>query len=301
MGEDFDVYDAICVIDTENDTYKELFAAKSTNPDIRNWLHLYFIHDDKLYFLLTQDERTVSDNGEIQTKSTSSYMTLDIKTNKVATVENKYSSQEYGHIVFANDKYIFFCDDYNGRLFATDKNFKNEQTIINYGKDYTRNSLFYDKDTDELYIGICSKSMVGLPQANDLQEGYICCINGNLECRKIEMPSDEITDFRLTKKYIYYTIYGPISYGTSPRGGRSVDETGNKIYRVSRNNTAAGELIFDGHETIFFNLGYIVVGDYLYIDYVSLVTEGSMTWFRLTGITARISITKGTIKWLYLD
>lgn len=297
---DTDIYDVICLIDIENNTYTEIYSSKSTNPNIRNSLWLYFIQENKLYFLDTQIERIRHTNGEIENKTTQYYMVLDLVTNEVEILENKYSSYLYLQLVYANDKYIFFDDYENCRFFATDINFKNEQTIIYYGKDFSRRSLYYDKNTRELFFVICSKSMVLNTQSSEQEVGYVYCINDNLECKKVEMPSDKIIEIKLTNKYIYYTVYDPKYYGISPRGSACIDATGNKIYRVSRKNTTVSELVFDGHETLFF-FDYTVLGNYIYISYSELVRENNMAFFRLMGMNARVNFIEGTIKWLKLD
>ncbi len=299
LSEDF--YNVICFIDTENDTYREIYKVNS-NENIRNYIRLYFIHDNKLYFSITQDERII-ENGEFTSVSIKYYyMALDLHTNEVETLNIEFLSQEYEHIVYVNDKYIFFDDYENGRFFATDLNFENERTILDYGKDFSRTSLCYDKETQELFIVICSKSFFSSSaEKNDIETGYVYCINNNLEYHKLEMPSDKIIDIKLTRKYIYYTIYDPIYYGTSPRNIPCIDESGNKIYRVSRDNTTSSELIFDGHEILFFKNGYIVTGDYIYMDYYALVNEGSMYWFRYMRTAARINFVDNTIKWFNID
>jgi hypothetical protein len=114
------------------------------------------------------------------------------------------------------------------------------------------------------------------------------------------MPSDKILEFKLTNEYFYYTVYDPIFYGTAPVGIPCICENGNKIYRVSRDDTAEGELVFDGHEKLFFK-DYMVTGDFIYIYYIKFIKDDNFTWFNITGATARIDMENDTIKWFTLN
>ena len=102
LSEDF--YNVICFIDTENDTYREIYKVNS-NENIRNYIRLYFIHDNKLYFSITQDERII-ENGEFTSVSIKYYYMVWIHKMKLKP-EYRILSQEYEHIVYVNDKYIF--------------------------------------------------------------------------------------------------------------------------------------------------------------------------------------------------
>ena len=137
----------------------------------------------------------------------------------------------------------------------------------------------------------------------DETEGYIVYIGNDLKAKRVDMPSDRIYDFRLTENYIYYSIYSPKQYGTTPVDTTCVSKSGNKIYRINRDISANDgvsepQLIFDGRDDIFFSADYIVCGDYIYIYYVKLMKEGGMAWFRWIGETARVNFVDGTIKWL---
>ncbi|MHB1151829.1 MAG: hypothetical protein ACYCWE_05625 [Eubacteriales bacterium] len=296
-------YEIVCLLDTENDTFHELFKSDSVNVNVYNMYDLCFINDEYLYFTNTCITREKAENGEVEQKIEEKLMTLNRITNEVNEINNKYSSQEYGKYFFADDRHIFFINFNNKKFFATDLNFENEQTILDYGKEFNIRNFFYDKGTSEFYVLINSDYMFGTSN-NEITEGSIYCVNSNLEYRKLEMPSEKIADFKLTNGYIYYAVYDPVYYGITPWGIQSTDITGNKIFRVNRNNTAKSELVFDGHGQLFYNYisgGYIVTGDYIYMDYCALMKEENTTWFRRMGSTAKINFKDQTIKWLNFD
>ncbi len=294
------IYDVIYFIDTENNIMRELYKSDSISRETYNSFYLQYINNDKLYFLVTQRTNKKGDNGELEKTINYYTMSFDLTTNKVEQLHNAYANLEYGSFMFVNKNNIFFIDDSNNRLYTTDLNYENEKIIFNYDNDYIVRNFYYDENTQELYFILCSKYMFTISD-NEITEGYVYCIDKDLKCRKIDMPSDKIINIQLTNNYIYYFIYDPIDYGNSPRGGSSIDKTGNKLYRVNRNDTSISELVFDGHSKMFFDLGYFVIGDYIYLDCFTLVNEGDLTWFRRTGSTARVNFKEGTIKWLNLD
>lgn len=296
-------YDVVCLLDSDNDTLLELLGSDFLNPNVHNMFDLCFINSEYLYFTNIRITSEKAENGEVDQKTEENLMTLNFVTNEVNEINNKYSSQEYGRYFFADEQHIFFIDFNNKKFFATDLNFENEQTILEYGKEFNIRNFFYDESTSEFYIGLYSDYMFGYSD-NETEEGNIYCVNSNLECLKLDMSSEKIVDFQLTNGYIYYAVYAPVNYGMTPWGIQCIDETGNKIYRVNRNNTAESELVFDGHAQLFYNSvssGYIVTGDYIYMNYLSLTEEEDKAWFRIMGSTARINFKNQTIKWLNLD
>jgi hypothetical protein len=244
--------------------------------------------------------QTISEiiDGKVEKKTNYIMMALDL--DKSETEQISESSQASDRCLLANDQYMLFDDDENHKLYATNLNFENRQTIMEYNDEFTIRNVYFDNTTQELFFVMCSKFLVGISR-NKIEEGYVYCIDKNFNCNKIDMPTEKIIGIQLTRNYIYYTTYDPIYYGISPRGTECIDETGNKIYRVNRSDTISSELIFDGHSVIFFGLGYIITCNYLYIDYASFHEEGGMTWFRRMGSTARVNFAEGTIKWLNLD
>ena len=115
------------------------------------------------------------------------------------------------------------------------------------------------------------------------------------------MPSELITDIQLTNDYIYYTVFDPVQYGVTRQGSPTVDETGNKLYRVKRSDTSSEELVFDGQNEVIFKDDYFVSGDYLYITYWKPKTRDGITYFYRIGSKARINMKENTIKWINLD
>ncbi|MDD4773337.1 MAG: hypothetical protein PHZ09_07000, partial [Eubacteriales bacterium] len=275
-------------------TVKEIY----TDDDIA-FIFPRFITDCRLYFSTVQIDKTKNTDGTLTRETTEEHLSIDLTTYDVIRTENKYGSRQNGEYYYSDGQYIFFADPGTGRLFVTDMNFENEITLLEYTDEYMISDMYYDMDTSELYVCVCSKYMEGM-QGAQLEDGKIYCIDKGLNYRQLNMPTDKILDFRLTDKYIYYTIYDPVVYGVSPRGTSCIEENGNKIYRTPRSNPSGGELIFDGRNELFF-FDYFITGNYLYIDYMQFMDEGGMNWFRVMGVTARIDMEKDTIKWQNLN
>lgn len=294
------LYDLICEINLRENTIETIYGA-STNSTY-DMYNLRFIINDNLYFQVNRSTREKDESGHVIKNNEVYYMTLDLNTHEASKLENKYVSLEHGVIFWAGNGYILFVDEYNRRVFVTDYNFENEILLYEYAENYSINRLCIDKSSGELYFLIYTTNM-NEGADEDETEGYIVYIGNDLKAKRVDMPSERIYDFRLTENYIYYSIYSPKQYGTTPVDTTCVSKSGNKIYRINRDISANDgvsepQLIFDGRDDIFFSADYIVCGDYIYIYYVKLMDEGGMAWFRWIGTTARVNFVDGTIKWL---
>ncbi len=286
----YEDYISICRIDTKNDSINEICSETST------FLNLKFISDGKLYYTTITHERIENEDKSINTEVVEKLKVLDLESYDVSIADNKYAEHEYGEFYFSDGKYIYFLDTARRCVFVTDMRFNNERVIFRYGEDYLISSMFYDTDTQELYFCVCSMYARGLTD-EELIDGYICKVDSKLNCEKVPIPEECIMGFSLTKNYIYYSIYDPKEYGDSPRGGKTVEEDGNIIYRVPRAELTKREIAFDGHGEIFYS-SYLPVGNHLYIDYLEMIDMGNHVWFRLVGVTARIDMERQTITWL---
>ena len=93
---------------------------------------------------------------------------------------------------------------------------------MEYGLEYNIRNFYYDEGTSEFYIGLYADYLFGYSE-NETEEGSIYCVNSDLECRKLDMPSEKIVNFQLTNEYIYYAVYDPVYYGITPWGAECID------------------------------------------------------------------------------
>jgi hypothetical protein len=290
---------SICCIDAKKGTINEIFNGYLSENNVLQMLTLRMIDHNKLYFTAIREIESKVTDGIIEREYEETLMSVDLTTYEVSVIDNKYKNKEHGEYFFTDGKYIYFIDAISGRLFATDMNFENETTVLEYGNEYTISSFYYDSDTSETYVCVHSRYMMGWSET-EIEDGNIYCIDDNLTCNKLDMPSDKILEFKLTNEYIYYTVYEPVFYGETPYGVPCMRANGSKIYRIPRDNPAESELVFDGQEKLFFS-HFMVTGDFLYIYYVKLVEDQGFKVFRLTGVTARVDMVNDTIKWFNLN
>ncbi|MHB1151832.1 MAG: hypothetical protein ACYCWE_05610 [Eubacteriales bacterium] len=290
---------SICCIDAKKGTISEIFNGYLSENNILRMLTLRLIDHNKLYFTAIREKESKVIDGIIEREYEETLMSVDLTTYGVSIVDNKYKNKENGEYFFTDGKYLYFIDAIARRLFATDMNFENETTVLEYGNEYTISSFYYDSDTSETYVCVHSRYMVGWSET-EIEDGNIYCIDDNLTCSKLDMPSDKILEFQLTNEYFYYTVYDPIFYGMTPYDVPCMCANGNKIYRVPRNDTAEGELIFNGREKLYFR-DYIITGDFIYINYVKLFEDQGFKVFRITGVTARVDMENDTIQWFNLN
>lgn len=293
-------------IDLNNNKFSEIYKEDLTDSEASsNRFDLLFIIENTLYFTDTYVYKEENGEGEIIFTEKVYLKSLNLSETTVrgnAKVLNSDYSGNKKCLYVVNNQ--IFGIDYGvnfegGCFFVTDMNFENEKTILEYDNDSQIYSIFYDQNIEEFYLLVSSDAMHNSSNV-EKEKGLLYCIDREFRCEEISMPSDQILEFQLTNEYIYYTIYDPVVYGMSPRGISTVDETGNKIYRVRRDNTSDAELVFDGQGELFFFDSFFV-GDYLYINYKTLVRQDGLVWFKLLGSSARINVNDGTIKWINVD
>ena len=268
------------------------------------YLELMFEKDGKLYFIYNSQYEYVNENGETEHDEKAKLMSLDLKT-KQTEVLNEDLSTRVGLMGEVWDK-LLFGDGDTLELYYTDYNFENSVTIMKFEDGYGLQNLFYDGNTDELYM-LSYYGELMYPRNPDMSCKDIHCkvykVDKDFNLTEIPMPSEMITSIQLTKDYIYYTVYDPIQLG-SRNGYPLIDTTGGKICRAARDNTAKEELFFDNHGEIIFDgsigAAYCVVGDNLYLQYYKLRGSGDDMSSYYTGSIARVNVKENTLKWINL-
>ena len=268
------------------------------------YFELMFEKDGKLYFIYNSQYEYVNENGETEHDEKAKLMSLDLKT-KQTEVLNEDLSTRVGLMGEVWDK-LLFGDGDTLELYYTDYNFENPVTIMKFEDGYGLKNLFYDGNTDELYM-LSYYGELMYPRNPDMSGKDIHCkvykMDKDFNITEVPMPSEMITSIQLTKDYIYYTVYDPIQLG-SRNGYLLIDTTGGKIYRAPRDNTTEGELFFDNHGEIIFDgsigAAYCVVGDNLYLQYYKLRGSGDDMSSYYTGSIARVNVAENTLKWTNL-
>ena len=268
------------------------------------YLELMFEKDGKLYFIYNSQYEYVNENGETEHDEKAKLMSLDLKT-KQTKVLNEDLSTRVGLMGEVWDK-LLFGDGDTLELYYTDYNFENPVTVMKFEDGYGLKNLFYDGNTDELYM-LSYYGELMYPRNPDMSGKDIHCkvykIDKDFNITEIPMPSEMITSIQLTKDYIYYTVYDPIQLG-SRNGYPLIDTTDGKIYRTPRDNTTEGELFFDNQGEIIFDgsvgAAYCVVGDNLYLQYYKLRGSGDDMSSYYTGSIARVNVKENTLKWINL-
>ena len=268
------------------------------------YFNLMFEKDGKLYFIYNSRYEYVNDSGETEHDEKAKLMYLDLKAKKTEVL-NEDLSTRVGLIGEVWDKLLFGNGD-TLELYYTDYNFENPVTVMKFEDGYGLKNLFYDGNTDELYM-LSYYGDLTYPSNPDMSGKDIHCkvykIDREFNLTEVPMPSEMITSIQLTKDYIYYTVYDPIQLG-SRNGYPLIDTTDGKIYRVARDNTTEGELFFDNHGEIMFDgsvgAAYCVVGDNLYLQYYKLRGSGDDMSSYYTGSVARVNVAENTLKWINL-
>ena len=269
-------------------------------------IELMFEKNDKLYFIYRNQYEYVGKNGETEHDEKSKLMSLDLKTKQTEVINENYPNRA-GLVGEVWDKALF-ADVDTRELYCTDYNFENPVTIMTYEDGYWFRNIYYDQDTEEMYV-LVSYTGLYYPKNPDMSGKDIHCkvykVDKDFNLTEIPMPSEMVTSFQLTRDYIYYTVYDPIQLG-SKNGRPLLDTTGGKIYRAPRDNTTEGELFFDNHGEILFSssssLGaaYCVVGDNLYLQYYKVRGSGDDMSTYYTGSIARVNVKENTLKWINL-
>lgn len=269
-------------------------------------IKLLFVKSEKLYFIYNTQYEYVNENGETEYDEKSKLMSLDLKARQTEVINENYPTRAG----LAGEVWgkLLFTDADTSELYCTDYNFENPVTIMKFEDGYWYRNLYYDQDTEELYV-LVSYTGLYYPKNSDMSDKDIHCkvykIDKDFNLAEIPMPNDMLTSIQLTRDYIYYTVYDPIYLG-SRNGYPLYDTTGGKIYRASRDNTTEGELFFDNHGEIMFSssssLGaaYCVIGDNLYLQYNKVRGSGDDMSTYYTGSIARVNVKENTLKWINL-
>ena len=202
---------------------------------------------------------------------------------------------ELSHLIFTDDK-VYFCG-YSEYLKIV--NYRSVDIPDGY-KVMGSDCIYRDIPTGDIWLGFRMKNEEDVENF----KGYICRFKENGELEKISMPAENIYDFTLTDKYIYYTVFDPVIYGYAREGVVCANQTKSRIWRVSRETLENPELIFDGKCEFLFNnptTGWIVYGDCIYSDYYSLEGLDSGKIFHRMGSVVAINFVENTIKWFNLD
>ncbi len=267
-------------------------------------IDLMFEKAGKLYFIYNTQYEYINDSGETEHDEKAKLMYLDLKARQTEVINENYPTRA-GLVGEAWGK-LLFADVDTRELYCTDYNFENPVTIMTYEDGYWFRNIYYDQDTEEMYV-LVSYTGLYYPKNPDMSGKDIHCkvykVDKDFNLTEIPMPSEMITSIQLTKDYIYYTVYDPIQLG-SRNGYPLIDTTGGKICRAARDNTAKEELFFDNHGEIIFDgsigAAYCVVGDNLYLQYYKLRGSGDDMSSYYTGSIARVNVKENTLKWINL-
>ncbi len=288
-------------IDLLNNKMQTIYNARDLDSKAEmDTINIYFILNNTLYFRDRFMYEEMIDNQKILTEKTY-LVALDLETKETKILNHDFS-QEIGSIYIINNS-IFYTNLEERTVYCTDFDMKNSVKVMSYEEGYQIYDKYYDENTQELYLLVSWTDIHNSAAIVDNTETINCvlyCIDKDLKCSEIPMPSSLLLDIQLTNEYIYYTAYDPINCREPSDSRNVIDTAGNKIYRVKRTDTTTPELIFDGHSELFFR-DFYVTGDYLYMDYYSLVIREGEQVFRRMGSSIRVNVCENTIKWMNLD
>ena len=293
--------DRIYEIDLSENKLRQIYNSKDICKDFDvDYITMYFIIEDTLYFTdrfvfyeEVEGERIVTERTWL--------LGLNLKTKETAVLNDHFDENlERFHVI--GDR-IFYTDLAERTVYCTDFAFTEKTPVLQYPDGYQLSIDQYDSNTGELYMLVTNSELhqaAVYPENPNAIKCTLYCVDSDLQCKEVPMPSDQLIDFQLTNEYIYYRKYDPINFKTPPYERNAIDVFGNKLYRVKRSDTMTPEVAFDGHEELFFR-DYFVTGDYLYFAYYALVIREEGQVFRRMGATARVNMKENTIKWLNLD
>lgn len=292
---------AICRIDLEDDSVTELYKTDLMEYGMtQNFYNICFVRENKLYFTDTQIGKAKNDSGEVERIEKTYFHYLDTVSGALTTLSYDYDANQY--CLFAKDGRVYFSDILNSTLYTTDTEFKNRENILTYDENSQVYTVFYDKIESAMYFLIASKALSFSEQiaAGVEGEGRVYKLDSDNILHELEMPTETVTTFQLTNKYIYFTDFEPIRYGNTINGTATIDEFGGKIYRIARDGSGNIQTVFDGHEEIFIYGDYSILGDYLYMNYSTLERNGGFANFQLQKSILRIGLEENSVKKLQL-
>ena len=296
-------HDVIYELDCENQTIKTLYtiADIAKGGFTYSYIDLYYVNNDELYFSETRVTEREDEQGKKYYDENQKTFVLDLLSEKNIPEEYVSDDKSQSLYVIGNSSLVYNASQ--RRVSCIDMSTGVENTFFCYEEGYHIYDMYYDDETSEIYLLLCSTDLKNGTE-DDLctDTGCIYVIDKEYKVNTLKMPSNHILDFQLTKDYIYYTKYDPIKYGTTRQGQPTVDETGDKIYRVNRRDIEtteiAEEIVFDGRNELLFNGSFYVFGNYLYLDYYYVKNNGEGTYFYRAGPVARYNMAQNTIFWL---
>ena len=135
-------------------------------------IDLMFEKDGKLYFIYSTQYKYVNDSGETEHDEKSKLMYLDLKARQTEVINENYPTRA-GLVGEAWGK-LLFADVDTRELYCTDYNFENPVTIMTYEDGYWFRNIYYDQETEELYV-LVSYSDLYYPKNPDMSGKDIHC------------------------------------------------------------------------------------------------------------------------------
>ncbi len=299
----------ICVVDQENGTVTRVYGSDVEGSEPLNGIFLQFITNNKLYFTGVVVSNETDSEGKVITKSTNRLFTMDIDTYEVEPLNYNYGTGTSATCVSSSDKYMILVDSFIGYVSIMDLNQENEKILVEFdNKNYMVSNCYYDSVTDEFYFSVVS-NRVFHGYMDGPEEGHIYKVDSNLNCEIIDMPSDKIIRFTLTRNYIYFFMFDPVPLNIDPPAAEPIImPDGGKMYRIRRDGSSEYELIFDGGLELIMCALYptIVIGDHIYFvhEYIYQMLYGKLSgkiFLYRSGYVARVGITDKTVKPILLN
>jgi len=258
----------------------------------KNHLFLKALRGSDLYFQeYTRNETSESAKMMKESIVLSVYNTDSGKVRIINDFPEEYVDKS-ANLFYADEDNLYFISLTD--IFTTDLSLENERLVYKLKENENFGSCYYDKETEELFFNVFN--------AKEKRGCMYVYANGVLD--ELDMPSENIYCFQLTKSTIYYSEYAPLFYGISSMGGEVYDYSGGKIYAANRNNRKESELIYDGGKDFIIandSIRYIIIGDYLYFDYLKIENTGGTVDPIYSGCKIRINPKENTIKYLKFE
>lgn len=135
-------------------------------------IDLMFEKDEKLYFIYNTQYEYINDSGETEHDEKAKLMYLDLKTKQTEVINENYPTRA-GLVGEAWGK-LLFADVDTRELYYTDYNFENPVTIMTYEDGYWFRNIYYDQETEELYV-LVSYTDLYYPKNPDMSGKDIHC------------------------------------------------------------------------------------------------------------------------------
>lgn len=287
-------------IHLDADRFQEIYRTADAYGQQQNEYHvlnLDRIDNGMLFFYDECIRESVSDDSESTTVQETVACRYSIREKTLERGAADLTRQP----IYTSAQTAFIADQQNKKLWAESLSSGERTLLLDYAGQNV-GDFFYDTAEDALYFRTYRYEETpdgSVPPAENVS-GCVYRVDSALRCEKLPLPSEQLLSFQLTGRFLYYTAYDPIAYGTGIRDGSAVyDRTGGKIYRVPRGQTMSPEVVFESHDQLFPE-DYLVFGDYIYLDYLSLVGKDTASAYFMRMHTAyRVGISQKTIRWLH--